>query len=263
MQSLCSSKVRRRIFNTLLGLSHPGVKAIIKLVEELFVWPNYKKEVAEWSRCCGLNRKIIITICDATPLFLIPAGSCGNLMIMVTNSCRSVTESRGCGIPVVKVLHHGRHVKSSSALPLKTRHVWKRSTQSSTGRRKSSPEQSHQKITSKLKRKAASPPPFESRRKLSIIKFTNNQQDQKIIIDITSTNHLIFRKNLHTLCVYTHRQVEAVAEWSRYQIMAGLVMSSSPVPLKTRRVGQRCTLNLSRAQTSSRWCVVAEKPLCS
>ncbi|GFV04991.1 hypothetical protein TNCV_1347391 [Trichonephila clavipes] len=30
-------------------------------------------------------------------------------------------------------------------------------------------------------------------------------------------------------------------------------VSSSPVPLKTRRVGQRCTLNLSRAETSSRW----------
>ncbi|GFW69476.1 uncharacterized protein TNCV_488241 [Trichonephila clavipes] len=32
-----------------------------------------------------------------------------------------------------------------------------------------------------------------------------------------------------------------------------LVTSSSPVPLLTRRVGERCTLNLSRAQTSSRW----------
>ncbi|GFX14485.1 uncharacterized protein TNCV_1616681 [Trichonephila clavipes] len=31
---------------------------------------------------------------------------------------------------------------------------------------------------------------------------------------------------------------------------------SSPVPLKTRCVGQRCTLNLSRAETSSRWCGV-------
>ncbi|GFS75578.1 hypothetical protein TNCV_3425231 [Trichonephila clavipes] len=29
------------------------------------------------------------------------------------------------------------------------------------------------------------------------------------------------------------------------------VMSSSPVLLKTRRVRERCTLNLSRAQTSS------------
>ncbi|GFW11022.1 uncharacterized protein TNCV_4459971 [Trichonephila clavipes] len=34
------------------------------------------------------------------------------------------------------------------------------------------------------------------------------------------------------------------------------VMSSRPVPQKTRRVGQRCTLNLSRAQTSSHWCGV-------
>ncbi|GFW02020.1 hypothetical protein TNCV_1149001 [Trichonephila clavipes] len=38
-----------------------------------------------------------------------------------------------------------------------------------------------------------------------------------------------------------------------------LVMSSSPVPLKTRRVGQRCTLNLSRAQTSSSWSGVVVK----
>ncbi|GFU36594.1 hypothetical protein TNCV_802531 [Trichonephila clavipes] len=34
------------------------------------------------------------------------------------------------------------------------------------------------------------------------------------------------------------------------------VKSSSPVHLKTRRIGTRCTLNLSRAQTSSRWCDV-------
>ncbi|GFX29287.1 uncharacterized protein TNCV_3218211 [Trichonephila clavipes] len=44
-----------------------------------------------------------------------------------------------------------------------------------------------------------------------------------------------------------------VAEWYRYRIVACLVTGSSPVPLQTRRVGQRCTLNLSRAETSSRW----------
>ncbi|GFU71765.1 uncharacterized protein TNCV_130691 [Trichonephila clavipes] len=37
-------------------------------------------------------------------------------------------------------------------------------------------------------------------------------------------------------------------------LVAGFVTSSSPVPLKTRRVGQRCTLNMSRAETSSCWC---------
>ncbi|GFW73853.1 hypothetical protein TNCV_48421 [Trichonephila clavipes] len=35
-------------------------------------------------------------------------------------------------------------------------------------------------------------------------------------------------------------------------------MSSIQVPLKTRRVGQRCTLNLSRAET---WCGVATPTL--
>ncbi|GFX85887.1 uncharacterized protein TNCV_2472891 [Trichonephila clavipes] len=38
-----------------------------------------------------------------------------------------------------------------------------------------------------------------------------------------------------------------------YRIVACLVTSSIPVPLKTRRVDQRCTLNLSRAETSTRW----------
>ncbi|GFX78081.1 uncharacterized protein TNCV_972351 [Trichonephila clavipes] len=51
-------------------------------------------------------------------------------------------------------------------------------------------------------------------------------------------------------------KVAAVAEWYRYPIVACLVTSSSPVPLKTHRVRQRCTLNLSRAETSSRWCGV-------
>ncbi|GFW25011.1 uncharacterized protein TNCV_3155141 [Trichonephila clavipes] len=50
--------------------------------------------------------------------------------------------------------------------------------------------------------------------------------------------------------------VAAVAEWYRYRIGAYLVTSSSTVPLKTYRVGQRCMLNLSRAETSSRWCGV-------
>ncbi|GFX73805.1 uncharacterized protein TNCV_4291211 [Trichonephila clavipes] len=50
--------------------------------------------------------------------------------------------------------------------------------------------------------------------------------------------------------------VPAVAELHRYRIVACLVTSSSPVPLKTHRVGQQCTLTLPRAETSSRWCGV-------
>ncbi|GFU45654.1 uncharacterized protein TNCV_4223571 [Trichonephila clavipes] len=44
--------------------------------------------------------------------------------------------------------------------------------------------------------------------------------------------------------------------------VACFVTGSSPVPLKTRRVGQRCTLNLSRAETSSRWCGVVVRRGC-
>ncbi|GFU92091.1 uncharacterized protein TNCV_1659231 [Trichonephila clavipes] len=60
----------------------------------------------------------------------------------------------------------------------------------------------------------------------------------------------------NTLSASTNVGVAAVAEWYRYRIVACFVTGSNPVPLKTRRVGQRCTLNLSRAETSSRWCGV-------
>ncbi|GFS86038.1 uncharacterized protein TNCV_1582911 [Trichonephila clavipes] len=60
----------------------------------------------------------------------------------------------------------------------------------------------------------------------------------------------------HQSSCSNHTAVAAVAEWYWYRNVACFVTGSSPVPLKTRRVGQRCTLNLSRAKTSSRWCGV-------
>ncbi|GFW82801.1 uncharacterized protein TNCV_3493711 [Trichonephila clavipes] len=54
----------------------------------------------------------------------------------------------------------------------------------------------------------------------------------------------------------TKDPLAAVAEWYRHRIVSGFVTSSSPVLLKTRRVGQQCTLNLSRAEMSSGWCGV-------
>ncbi|GFU51586.1 helitron_like_N domain-containing protein [Trichonephila clavipes] len=67
----------------------------------------------------------------------------------------------------------------------------------------------------------------------------------------------VFKVKLQKLvALLTKGKVVVVAEWYRYRIVAGFVTSSSPVPQKTRRVGQRCTLNLSRAEMSSRWCGV-------
>ncbi|GFW65296.1 uncharacterized protein TNCV_395621 [Trichonephila clavipes] len=50
--------------------------------------------------------------------------------------------------------------------------------------------------------------------------------------------------------------VSTVAEWYRHRIVDCLVTSSNSVPLKTGQVGQRCTSNLSRVETSSHWCGV-------
>ncbi|GFY23241.1 uncharacterized protein TNCV_3764791 [Trichonephila clavipes] len=44
-----------------------------------------------------------------------------------------------------------------------------------------------------------------------------------------------------------------------YLLITKSVTSSSPVKLKTRRIGERCTLNLSRAQTFSCWSGVVVK----
>ncbi|GFX07906.1 hypothetical protein TNCV_4161751 [Trichonephila clavipes] len=44
-----------------------------------------------------------------------------------------------------------------------------------------------------------------------------------------------------------------------YLLITNGVTSSSPVPLMTRRVGERCTLIMSRAQTSSFWSGVVVK----
>ncbi|GBN38103.1 hypothetical protein AVEN_260442-1 [Araneus ventricosus] len=41
----------QRIFETLHNLSHPGVKTTVKLVGDRFLWPGYKKQFAEWTRC--------------------------------------------------------------------------------------------------------------------------------------------------------------------------------------------------------------------
>ncbi|GFW09992.1 hypothetical protein TNCV_4207571 [Trichonephila clavipes] len=59
---------------------------------------------------------------------------------------------------------------------------------------------------------------------------------------------------------YLNHWATAALLWPGYQVVkvsnhGWHVSSSSPVPQKTRRVGQRCTLNLSRAEMSSRWSI--------
>lgn len=44
--------LRRQVFDSLHGLSHPGIKASIKLVAARFVWPHIQQDCRFWARNC-------------------------------------------------------------------------------------------------------------------------------------------------------------------------------------------------------------------
>nr|VZI23734.1 unnamed protein product [Spirometra erinaceieuropaei] len=44
--------LRRQVFNALHNLSHPGVRATVKLITDRFVWPNINRDVRRWTRSC-------------------------------------------------------------------------------------------------------------------------------------------------------------------------------------------------------------------
>nr|VZH95960.1 unnamed protein product [Spirometra erinaceieuropaei] len=46
------ASMRRAVFQTLHGLSHPGIQASQKLLAERFVWPGMNKDVKAWARSC-------------------------------------------------------------------------------------------------------------------------------------------------------------------------------------------------------------------
>ena len=43
---------RRRIFNVVHGLGHPGVESTRKSIADKFVWPNLRQDVCRWARDC-------------------------------------------------------------------------------------------------------------------------------------------------------------------------------------------------------------------
>ena len=49
---LIPQHMRRDIFDSLHSLSHPGVKASRHLVCSRYVWPNMKRDIANWTRAC-------------------------------------------------------------------------------------------------------------------------------------------------------------------------------------------------------------------
>jgi hypothetical protein len=43
---------RRAAFNSVHGLSHPGINATVKMATERFVWPSIKSDCRKWTRSC-------------------------------------------------------------------------------------------------------------------------------------------------------------------------------------------------------------------
>ncbi|GFW54564.1 hypothetical protein TNCV_5109381 [Trichonephila clavipes] len=85
-----------------------------------------------------------------------------------------------------------------------------------------------------------------------VINQTQTQENKIQISQIKTSKNDCMNLTSQTLVqtIQALSMTAALAEWYRYRIVACLVTSSNPVPpSKTRRVGQRCTLNLSRAET--------------
>ncbi|GFW81241.1 uncharacterized protein TNCV_375891 [Trichonephila clavipes] len=126
-------------------------------------------------------------------------------------------------VPVVKVSDHGRHVMRSIPVPLKTRNVGKR-------------------CMLNLSRAE-----MFSRWCGVVVRRGGSSSG---VVHVTWPWFKITRFDSVPAHKGCGSPVVKVSNHGRH------VMRSIPVPLKTRRVGQRCTLNLSRAETSSRWCGV-------
>ncbi|GFV92959.1 integrase catalytic domain-containing protein [Trichonephila clavipes] len=45
-------ELRFEVFHSLHNLSHSGIRATKRLIQNRFVWPSMLKDIAKWTRCC-------------------------------------------------------------------------------------------------------------------------------------------------------------------------------------------------------------------
>lgn len=62
-----TSSFRRQVFDTLHNLSHPGVKATVRLVTERFVWPGVRKDCRQWAKECQSCQRSKVTKHTSAP----------------------------------------------------------------------------------------------------------------------------------------------------------------------------------------------------
>ncbi|GBN07811.1 Transposon Tf2-11 polyprotein [Araneus ventricosus] len=67
-------QLRRRVFDELHGLSHPGIRGTKQLVGSKYIWPDMNKDIGIWCRACINCQRSNVHLHTKTPLvqFLIP-----------------------------------------------------------------------------------------------------------------------------------------------------------------------------------------------
>lgn len=63
---------RRTVFNALHNLSHPGIRASVRLITARFVWYKVNKDVRAWSRCCLQCQRAKVSRHTRSPLGTFP-----------------------------------------------------------------------------------------------------------------------------------------------------------------------------------------------
>ena len=61
---------RRKVFDAIHSLPHPGVKASAKLVGAKFVWPGLRKDVRAWAAVCVACQRAKVTRHTKAPMAL-------------------------------------------------------------------------------------------------------------------------------------------------------------------------------------------------
>lgn len=61
------NQLRKQVFDTMHGVTHPGTRASRKLIKEHFFWPNMNRDVGRWAKACVPCQKSKIYRHNSTP----------------------------------------------------------------------------------------------------------------------------------------------------------------------------------------------------
>ena len=64
--------MRHQVFLSLHNLSHPGIRASVKLITERFVWSHVNRDVRQWTRACLQCQRVKVTRHTRSPLGKFP-----------------------------------------------------------------------------------------------------------------------------------------------------------------------------------------------